>query len=154
MPASVKSIASAKAMRLLIRKNDDKRDKGLPTEVKGVTRFNDISYGPAGKWNLLDIYVPDTSSDDKYPLPSASALVSTSTTASDANSAPNAASPSEPPRRRPVPAIINIHGGGWIYGTKETYQFYGLALPGRVLHSSISITAWPLKLYFLKSLTM
>lgn len=91
MPASVKSIASAKAMRLLIRKNDDRRDKGLPTEVKGVTRFNDISYGPAGKWNLLDIYVPDTSSDDKYPLPSASAHVSTSTTASDANSAPNAA---------------------------------------------------------------
>ena len=128
MPASVKSIASAKAMRLLIRKNDDRRDKGLPTEVKGVTRFNDISYGPAGKWNLLDIYVPDTSSDDKYPLPSASAHGSTGTAAAAANSAPNAASPSEPPLRRPVPAIINIHGGGWIYGTKETYQFYGLSL--------------------------
>lgn len=27
-----------------------------------------------------------------------------------------------------IPVIINIHGGGWIYATKETYQFYGLAL--------------------------
>lgn len=25
-----------------------------------------------------------------------------------------------------LPVIINIHGGGWFYGTKETYQFYGL----------------------------
>ena len=24
------------------------------------------------------------------------------------------------------PVVINIHGGGWVYGTKETYQFYGL----------------------------
>lgn len=28
----------------------------------------------------------------------------------------------------PVPVIINIHGGGWVYGTKETYQFYGISL--------------------------
>lgn len=27
-----------------------------------------------------------------------------------------------------VPIIINIHGGGWFYGTKETYQFYGMSL--------------------------
>lgn len=27
-----------------------------------------------------------------------------------------------------IPTIIHIHGGGWIYGTKETYQFYGLSL--------------------------
>ncbi|WLT00344.1 alpha/beta hydrolase [Lactobacillus helsingborgensis] len=27
-----------------------------------------------------------------------------------------------------LPVIINIHGGGWVYGTKETYQFYCLAL--------------------------
>lgn len=26
------------------------------------------------------------------------------------------------------PVIINIHGGGWVYGTKETYQFYGMNL--------------------------
>lgn len=27
---------------------------------------------------------------------------------------------------KPIPIIINIHGGGWCYGTKETYQFFGL----------------------------
>lgn len=27
----------------------------------------------------------------------------------------------------PIPTIINIHGGGWCYGTKETYQFFGLS---------------------------
>lgn len=27
-----------------------------------------------------------------------------------------------------VPTIIHIHGGGWCYGTKETYQFYGMNL--------------------------
>ncbi|MFT8394021.1 MAG: alpha/beta hydrolase [Liquorilactobacillus ghanensis] len=30
-----------------------------------------------------------------------------------------------------IPTIINIHGGGWCYGTKETYQFYGLGLAKR-----------------------
>lgn len=30
-----------------------------------------------------------------------------------------------------MPVIINIHGGGWTYGTKETYQFYGLGLAKR-----------------------
>lgn len=26
------------------------------------------------------------------------------------------------------PVIVNVHGGGWIYGTKETYQFYCMSL--------------------------
>ena len=30
-----------------------------------------------------------------------------------------------------IPVIIQIHGGGWVYGTKETYQFYGLGLAKR-----------------------
>lgn len=30
-----------------------------------------------------------------------------------------------------IPTIINIHGGGWVYGTKETYQFYGLGMAKR-----------------------
>lgn len=25
-----------------------------------------------------------------------------------------------------IPVIVHVHGGGWCYGTKETYQFYGL----------------------------
>ena len=27
-----------------------------------------------------------------------------------------------------VPVIVNFHGGGWIYGTKETYRFYCMSL--------------------------
>ncbi len=27
-----------------------------------------------------------------------------------------------------VPTIISVHGGGWVYGTKETYQFYCMSL--------------------------
>lgn len=28
----------------------------------------------------------------------------------------------------PFPVVINIHGGGYFYATKETYQFYGLMI--------------------------
>ena len=31
----------------------------------------------------------------------------------------------------PFPVIINIHGGGWVYGTKEIYQYYGMGLAKR-----------------------
>ncbi|WP_283587815.1 alpha/beta hydrolase [Limosilactobacillus viscerum] len=32
------------------------------------------------------------------------------------------------PRKRQglVPVVVNVHGGGYFYGTKETYQYYGL----------------------------
>lgn len=29
------------------------------------------------------------------------------------------------------PAIVNIHGGGWVYGSKEIYQFYCMSLAQR-----------------------
>lgn len=30
-----------------------------------------------------------------------------------------------------LPVIISVHGGGWVYGTKEVYQFYGMSLAQR-----------------------
>jgi len=30
-----------------------------------------------------------------------------------------------------LPTIVSIHGGGWVYGTKEIYQFYGMNLAQR-----------------------
>ncbi len=30
-----------------------------------------------------------------------------------------------------LPVILNIHGGGWVYGDKEVYQFYGMSLAQR-----------------------
>lgn len=76
------------------KRNDDKRDEGLPQSIPEVQRINDIFYGPDPKWNLLDLYLPKNVDGQ-------------------------------------IPTIINIHGGGWVYGTKETYQFYGLGLAKR-----------------------
>ena len=30
-----------------------------------------------------------------------------------------------------LPVIISVHGGGWVYGTKEVYQFYCMSLAQR-----------------------
>ncbi|MCR5734321.1 MAG: alpha/beta hydrolase [Lachnospiraceae bacterium] len=30
-----------------------------------------------------------------------------------------------------LPVILNIHGGGWVYGDKEVYQFYAMSLAQR-----------------------
>ncbi|MDD3368846.1 MAG: alpha/beta hydrolase [Lachnospiraceae bacterium] len=30
-----------------------------------------------------------------------------------------------------MPVIVIVHGGGWVYGTKEIYQFYGMGLAQR-----------------------
>lgn len=73
--------------------NDAKRDEGLITP-EDIKRYDDISYGPHGKWNLLDVY-------HKKEV------------------------------TVPQPAIVSIHGGGWVYGTKEVYQFYCMNLAQR-----------------------
>lgn len=73
--------------------SDAKRDEGLTTP-ENMTRYDDISYGPYGDYNLLDIYY-------------------TKNTVS------------------PKPVIVNIHGGGWVYGSKEIYQFYCMSLAQR-----------------------
>lgn len=33
--------------------------------------------------------------------------------------------------RGKLPVIVNVHGGGWVYGDKELYQFYGMTLAQR-----------------------
>lgn len=80
-------------LRLAFGRGDRKRDAGLTTP-DSVQRFDDLSYGPHGKWNLLDLYVP--------------------------KDAP-----------RPLPVIVSVHGGGWVYGTKEVYQYYCTDLAAR-----------------------
>ena len=30
-----------------------------------------------------------------------------------------------------LPVIVNVHGGGWVYGKKEGYQFYCMELAGK-----------------------
>lgn len=31
----------------------------------------------------------------------------------------------------PLPVIVSVHGGGWVYGSKEVYQFYCMSLARR-----------------------
>lgn len=74
---------------------DTKRDEGLKTP-ENIKRFDDISYGPDQTWQVLDVYRPKASGNEKLPV------------------------------------IVSVHGGGWVYGDKERYQYYcmDLALRG------------------------
>lgn len=69
---------------------DKKRDEKL-TVPENMANLYDISYGPHGDSNLLDIYKT-----------------------SDVNQA--------------QATIVNIHGGAWVYGSKEVYKFYCMSL--------------------------
>ena len=60
-----KVIERIEKMRKEWAANDAKRDAGL-TVPEGLKIYKDISYGPYGEWNLLDIYMPDDG--NKYPL--------------------------------------------------------------------------------------
>lgn len=73
-------------------KSDRKRDSIIPFPT-GVRQITDVSYGPYGKANLLDVYYPE-----------------------DAEC---------------CPVIVNIHGGGHVYGDKELYKRYCMDLARR-----------------------
>lgn len=81
-------------IRKMFAEGDDARDAGLTTP-DSIVRYDDISYGPHGKWNLLDIYRPKEAGDDTLPV------------------------------------IVSVHGGGWVYGDKDRYQFYCMDLARR-----------------------
>lgn len=84
---------SVKDIRINWAISDAKRDEGLTTP-EDIKRYDNISYGPYGEWNLLDVYHQKDVS-------------------------------------KPMPVIVNIHGGGWVYGNKEIYQFYCMNLAQR-----------------------
>ena len=74
------------------KKSDRKRDAQIPYPA-GVQQWNDISYGPHGKENLLDVYRPVGAGK--------------------------------------CPIIVNVHGGGYVYGSKAIYQRYCMDLARR-----------------------
>ena len=74
-------------------RNDKKRDDAIPLP-EGVTECRNISYGPFGKWSLLDVYTPQGTTEV-------------------------------------LPTIVSIHGGGYVYGTKEIYRRYGMDMARR-----------------------
>jgi len=74
-------------------KGDYLRDKDFSVPENVEVKRN-ISYGPKGRWNLLDVNVPKNAVE-------------------------------------PLPVIVNFHGGGFFYGTKETYSIYAADLASR-----------------------
>ncbi len=92
--------------RKMCTKSDAKRDAGLEIP-EGVEYIRDIRYGRNKKFNTLDICWPksitaktggffDKSEEERYiDL-----------------------------EKDKLPVIISIHGGGYVYGSKELYQFY------------------------------
>ena len=74
-------------------KSDAKRDAAIPLP-EGVVSHLDISYGPEGTWNLLDVYYPEGTAEK-------------------------------------LPTIVSIHGGGYVYGSKEIYRRYGMDMARR-----------------------
>lgn len=81
---------SSRMLRLLFGRGDKRRDRGLETP-QSIERFDNISYGKHGKWNLLDVYRPKN-------------------------------------EKGLLPVIVNVHGGGWVYGDKDVYQYYCMSL--------------------------
>ncbi|MBO4782888.1 MAG: alpha/beta hydrolase [Lachnospiraceae bacterium] len=55
------------AMRKNWAESDGLRDAGL-TEPESVEKYRDISYGPYGAWNLLDVYRPKEKAGEKLPV--------------------------------------------------------------------------------------
>ena len=90
------------AVRQQFKAGDDVRDAGLVTPAS-IRRFDDIAYGPDVQWQKLDVYRP------KDAPASATSLC-----------APQA-----------MPVIVSVHGGGWVYGDKERYQWYCMDLASR-----------------------
>ncbi|SEF76506.1 Acetyl esterase/lipase [Eubacterium ruminantium] len=66
-----------------------------------VERIDDICYGEDENWQVMDIYLPKNGQTD------------------------------ETIKKEKLPVIISVHGGAWVYGTKETYQFYCMGLARR-----------------------
>ena len=53
-------------MRAAWAAGDAKRDAGL-IEPEELEKYRDISYGPHGDWNLMDIYTPKRSGTEAFP---------------------------------------------------------------------------------------
>ncbi len=83
------------------------------TTPDDVIRYDDISYGPDEKYHLLDVYRPGNLSG--YPGSKDGPVTGAVSVADD----------------RVLPVIMIVHGGAWVYGDKEVYQYYGMSLAQR-----------------------
>lgn len=101
--------------------SDTERDAGLKTP-EDVERFDDIQYGPDEKWNVLDVYLPKERGKTGE-RPEGRGL-----SKEEGWSEKGSLSGKE---EGGLPVIVSVHGGGWVYGDKELYQFYCMSLAQR-----------------------
>ena len=69
------------------------RDRKIPLP-EGVEQRRNLTYGPHGRANRLDVFYPRTAEGK-------------------------------------LPTIVNVHGGGYVYGSKEIYRRYCMDLARR-----------------------
>ena len=84
--------------RKMCAKSDKKRDKGLKIPAD-VEYIRNLSYGEHKKYHLLDLCMPKT--QEHLGVDSV---------------------------KKKLPVIVSVHGGGYVYGSKEIYQFYAASL--------------------------
>lgn len=96
--------------RKMCTKSDAKRDEGLEIP-ESVEYIRDIRYGRNKKDHILDICWPKTVTSKTGGLFNSSEEEKTIDL-----------------KKNKLPVIISIHGGGYVYGTKEIYQFYCASL--------------------------
>ena len=75
-------------------KSDRKRDEGL--EIPSTVEYiRNLRYGDNEKYHILDVCWPKEVGDKLIDV-----------------------------KTDKLPVIVNVHGGGFVYGSKEIYQFY------------------------------
>ena len=97
---TLRQFLGAWSIRHSFGSNDNKRDAGQTTP-EDIIRFDNILFGNdkrLKKWQLLDVYRPKAQGNGQ----------------------------TEPLKKLPV--IISVHGGAWVYGDKDRYQFYCMSL--------------------------
>lgn len=82
----------------MCEKSDRKRDEGL-TIPSTVEYIRDIRYATHSKYHLLDICFPKKTNGQKVLE-----------------------------NKIKLPVIVSVHGGGYVYGSKEVYQYYSASL--------------------------
>lgn len=82
-------------------KSDTKRDAGL-TIPNTVEYIRNIPYGEHKKFHILDVCWPKEAGGKAVDV-----------------------------KNDKLPVIVNVHGGGFVYGSKEVYQFYAASLAER-----------------------
>ena len=102
MMVKLKYKIAANAVRKQFGSGDKKRDAGQTTP-EDIIRFDNILYGDDKKFKKWQLL-------DVYRPKNASA---------------------EDGKLKTLPVIVVVHGGGWVYGNKDVYQFYGMRLAQR-----------------------